>query len=75
MRAINHENKNFNITEPFHSLFTQGMVCHETYKDEDNNWLSPMQVEKLKDKFVQKENQIKSLELVLQSPCLNQKKM
>ena len=54
MRAINHENKNFNITEPFHSLFTQGMVCHETYKDEDNNWLSPMQVEKLKDKFVQK---------------------
>ena len=40
--------------EPFHSLFTQGMVCHETYKDEDNNWLSPMQVEKLKDKFVQK---------------------
>ena len=30
------------------------MVCHETYKDEDNNWLSPMQVEKLKDKFVQK---------------------
>ena len=54
MRAINHENKNFNITEPFHSLFTQGMVCHETYKDEDNNWLSPMQVEKLKDKFIQK---------------------
>jgi len=54
MRAINYENKDFNIKEPFHSLFTQGMVCHETYKDEDNNWLSPMQVEKLKDKFVQK---------------------
>ena len=22
-------------------LFTQGMVCHETYKDDKNNWLSP----------------------------------
>ena len=22
-------------------LFTQGMVCHETYKDQNNNWLSP----------------------------------
>ena len=22
-------------------LFTQGMVCHETYKDKDGNWISP----------------------------------
>ena len=21
--------------------FTQGMVCHETYKDKNNNWVSP----------------------------------
>ena len=27
--------------EPFEGLFTQGMVCHETYKDQNNNWLSP----------------------------------
>ena len=30
--------------EPFKGLFTQGMVCHETYKDEKNNWLSPEEV-------------------------------
>jgi leucyl-tRNA synthetase len=22
-------------------LFTQGMVCHETYKDAEGNWVSP----------------------------------
>ena len=44
MRAINYENKNFDIKEPFQSLFTQGMVCHETYKDKNNNWLNPDQV-------------------------------
>ena len=25
-------------------LFTQGMVCHETYKDENNNWISPEEI-------------------------------
>jgi leucyl-tRNA synthetase len=29
------------INEPFQGLFTQGMVCHETYKDADGKWLSP----------------------------------
>ena len=60
MRAINYDNENFNITEPFKSLFTQGMVCHETYKDQDNNWLSPDQVEKIGDKYFIKgrENEI-----------------
>ena len=52
MRAIEHNNKNFNIKEPFESLFTQGMVCHETYKDKNNNWLSPEQVEKKDGKYV-----------------------
>ena len=56
MRAINYENKEFKIKEPFQSLFTQGMVCHETYKDEKNNWLSPEEVEKINNKFVQKSN-------------------
>jgi len=45
MRAINFKNDNFKITEPFEGLFTQGMVCHETYKDENKNWLSPEEVE------------------------------
>ena len=51
MRAINYKNKSFKIKEPFQSLFTQGMVCHETYKDENNNWLSPNEVERKGDKY------------------------
>ena len=44
MQAINFENKDFSLTEPFDGLFTQGMVCHETYKDQNNNWLSPNEI-------------------------------
>jgi len=33
------------LEEPFAGLFTQGMVCHETYRDPDGAWLSPEQVE------------------------------
>jgi len=44
MQAINYKNIDFNISEPFDGLFTQGMVCHETYKDQNNNWLSPNEV-------------------------------
>tara|TARA_B100001057_G_scaffold192677_1_gene193606 strand:- start:2828 stop:5377 length:2550 start_codon:yes stop_codon:yes gene_type:complete len=44
MRAINLENKKVQLKEPFKGLFTQGMVCHETYKDEDNKWLYPNEV-------------------------------
>ena len=39
--------KKINITEPFKNLFTQGMVCHESYKGEDGNWLYPDEVEKI----------------------------
>ena len=46
MQALSYENSNFNILEPFEGLFTQGMVCHETYKDpETNNWVSPDEIE------------------------------
>ncbi len=34
------------FVEPFESLFTQGMVTHETYKHGDGSWLSPDEVEK-----------------------------
>ncbi|MBC8049713.1 MAG: leucine--tRNA ligase [Chitinophagales bacterium] len=37
MRDCGH----LNLTEPFAGLFTQGMVIHETYKDEAGKWLSP----------------------------------
>ena len=41
MQALAYQNNAFDIREPFSGLFTQGMVCHETYKDRDNNWISP----------------------------------
>ena len=44
MRALKFQNDEINISEPFQGLFTQGMVCHETYKDANNNWLSPEEV-------------------------------
>ena len=43
-RAINLNNKDFQLKEPFKGLFTQGMVCHQTYKDKNNNWLNPEEV-------------------------------
>ena len=45
MRALSYENENLNLFEPFEGLFTQGMVCHETYKDPNNNWVSPEEIE------------------------------
>ena len=56
MRALSYKNENLNISEPFAGLFTQGMVCHETYKDDDSNWLSPEEVEKVNGQVVQKNN-------------------
>jgi len=44
MHALNYKNKEFNYKEPFKGLFTQGMVCHETYKDQNNNWVSPEEI-------------------------------
>ncbi|MCA1907015.1 MAG: class I tRNA ligase family protein, partial [Magnetospirillum sp.] len=34
------------VKEPFAGLLTQGMVCHETYKDETGAWLYPDEVVK-----------------------------
>ncbi len=45
MRAIQKNNTKINTTEPFKGLFTQGMVCHETYKDTNGKWLSPEEIE------------------------------
>ncbi len=30
--------------EPFEGLFTQGMVCHETYRAADGSWLTPEEI-------------------------------
>ena len=45
MRAISDKNEKFKFNEPFKGLFTQGMVCHETYKDDKGKWYSPNEVE------------------------------
>ena len=61
VRAIQLDNKIFNLKEPFKGLFTQGMVCHQTYKDKNNNWLNPEEVvsENGKDYFIKdKPNEI-----------------
>ena len=42
-----------NIDEPFDGLMTQGMVCHETYKD-STGWLFPNQVTKNECRRVRK---------------------
>jgi leucyl-tRNA synthetase len=34
------------VDEPFAGLFTQGMVCHETYRTADGEWVEPADVEK-----------------------------
>ena len=44
MRALRFKNENFIDPEPFSGLFTQGMVCHSTFKDENNNWRYPDEV-------------------------------
>ena len=42
-RAISLKTK-YEITEPFKGLFTQGMVCHKTFKREDGQWVYPEDV-------------------------------
>ena len=46
-KSLNKLNNKINISEPFKNLFTQGMVCHETYKDQKGNWLYPEEIEKI----------------------------
>ncbi len=57
MRAISLNNNKINFKEPFKGLFTQGMVCHETYRDENNFWISPDEIfsKNGKDFFLRKD--------------------
>ena len=65
MQALSYNDEKFNILEPFHGLFTQGMVCHETYKDSKNNWISPEEIENIDGKkFLKK----KKSELITVGP-------
>ena len=44
---------NLGSGEPFDGLFTQGMVCHETYRAGDGRWLTPDEIEKSSDGAVE----------------------
>lgn len=40
------------LKEPFANLFTQGMVIHETFRNENLGWVLPSDVEKSKSKWI-----------------------
>ncbi len=53
-KGINKFNAKIDLSEPFKNLFTQGMVCHESYKDQSGEWLYPDEVERIDPKTVLK---------------------
>ena len=61
MQALSHENNKLDIKEPFKGLFTQGMVCHETYKDQNNNWISPDEITSINGKKYLKNDDSKEI--------------
>ncbi len=63
MMAISYESKKINIQEPFKGLFTQGMVCHETYKNDNNEWISPDDVETINGKKFEKKDLTKEIKV------------
>ena len=52
-RAIT-KNTEFEIKEPFKGLFTQGMVCHKTFKNQNDEWVFPDDVIEENGKFFEK---------------------
>lgn len=40
------------LSEPFQNLLTQGMICHETYRDQAGSWLYPHEVDKRNGQWV-----------------------
>ena len=63
MQALSYQNSNFNILEPFDGLFTQGMVCHETYKDSNDNWISPDEIEVKNGKKILKKDPTETIKI------------
>ncbi|MDR3326389.1 MAG: leucine--tRNA ligase [Rhodospirillaceae bacterium] len=50
-----------NIKEPFVGLLTQGMICHETYKDVDGHWMFPTDVKRQHDGVIVERNSGRSV--------------
>lgn len=53
-RALRHIGM-IDVEEPFRGLFTQGMVCHETYRSQEGEWLEPAQIEASGEGFIAKD--------------------
>ncbi len=51
-RALQHLGE-IGMAEPFQGLFTQGMVTHETYRAGDGSWLSPDEVRRDGDDWIE----------------------
>jgi len=54
--ALKDEYK-FKFTEPFENLFTQGMVCHPTFKTKTGKWVFPKDVIEKNNSFFLKNNE------------------
>ena len=46
----------FDLSEPFKGLFTQGMVTHVTYKNQNGQWVEPKDVENFGEQLKDQEN-------------------
>jgi leucyl-tRNA synthetase len=47
----------FKFSEPFKNLFTQGMVCHSTFKTKTGKWVFPKDVIEKNDSYFLKNNE------------------
>ena len=45
MKKVGHAG----MDEPFDGLFTQGMVVHETYRDKEGQWVTPAEIERVRE--------------------------
>ncbi len=72
-RFFTHALELENIQEPFESLFTQGMVCHPTYKNKEGSWVFPNDVQKENGKYVQTSTGIEVIEGPIESMSKSKK--
>jgi leucyl-tRNA synthetase len=54
--ALQNEYK-FKFSEPFENLYTQGMVCHPTFKTKNGKWIFPKDVIEKNNSFLSKNNE------------------
>ncbi len=56
LRDLNY----FDLSEPFEGLFTQGMVTHQTFKNDKNEWIEPSEVKEVDGRLIDKnDNDVK----------------